>query len=306
MEKSDLKILYMGTPEMSAYLFEHMLKEGFRFVGAVSQEDKKVGRKGILTPSPVKEVASRYNVPVFTPHRIRKDYEWAKQLHFDIILTFAYGQIVPTALLDMAPLGAYNVHGSILPKYRGAAPIQRAIMNGERKTGLSLMRMVDKMDAGGVFSIMECPIEPYDDYGSMCSRLSLLATKLIDRDFLALAQGKLREVPQDESQVSFADKILPSDEELSVKELNATECFNRIRGLSPTPGAFVYIEGKKVKILNGVLSVREVPAGELRSAGKELYLGCKEGSIQVRKLQVEGKSPMEARDYLNGHHVLPL
>ena len=124
---SDLKILYLGTPEYSAELLEKLIKQGFSFVGVVTREDKKQGRHALLKMSPVKEKAISYNLPVFTPHSIKKDYQWALNLNFDLILSFSYGQIVPQEFIDLAPLGALNVHGSLLPKYRGAAPIQRAI-----------------------------------------------------------------------------------------------------------------------------------------------------------------------------------
>ena len=148
---SDVKVLYLGTPKIAIYPLLALLEEGFNVVGVVTQADKPNGRSGVLTPSPVKKIALKAGVPVFQPAKIRKDYEWAKELGFDLIVCMAYGQIIPDELLKMAPLGAVNFHGSLLPKSRGAAPMQRALMNGETEAGVSLMEMVSKSSAGGVY-----------------------------------------------------------------------------------------------------------------------------------------------------------
>ena len=167
----DVKILYMGTPEMSAKVLETLILDGFNIVGVVAQEDQPVGRKAIITEVPTKVVAKAHNIPVYQPHKIRLDYEFVKEINPDLILTMAYGQIVPQGLLDIPKMGALNLHGSILPKYRGAAPIQRAIMNGETETGVTLMEMVDKMDAGQMFGVEKCEITPEDNYTSLCEKI---------------------------------------------------------------------------------------------------------------------------------------
>ena len=136
----------MGTPEISAYVFEKLILSGYQFVGLIAQEDQFLGRKKILTKVPTKVIAEKYNIPVYQPAKIRLDYEFVNNLKPDLILTFSYGQIIPQGLLDIPKYGCLNIHGSLLPKYRGAAPIQRAIMNGEKETGLTLMEMIDKMD----------------------------------------------------------------------------------------------------------------------------------------------------------------
>ena len=169
--KKDYRIIYMGTPEMSAKILERLIQDDFNIVALIAQEDKPVGRKGLLEKVPTKVVAEKYNIPVFQPHRIRKEYEFVKDLKPDLILTMAYGQIIPQGLLDIPTLGCLNVHGSLLPKYRGAAPIQRAIINGETKTGVTLMEMIDKMDAGKMFAFEECEISSEDNYTSLCEKI---------------------------------------------------------------------------------------------------------------------------------------
>ena len=143
-----LRIVYMGTPSLSSYILEGLINNGYNIVGLVSQEDKPVGRKGLIEPTPTKQIALKYNIPVFQPHKIRLDYEFMKELKPDLIVTCAYGQILPQGLLDIPTLGSINVHGSLLPKYRGASPIQQALINGDKKSGVTIIEMIDKMDAG--------------------------------------------------------------------------------------------------------------------------------------------------------------
>ena len=146
--KMDIRIVYMGTPELSAEILEGLINHGYKIAGVIAQEDKPVGRKNVIQKVPTKVVAEKYQIPVYQPHRIRLDYDFVKQINPDLIITCAYGQIVPQGLLDIPRLGCINVHGSLLPKYRGASPIQSALIHGEKETGVTIMEMIDKMDAG--------------------------------------------------------------------------------------------------------------------------------------------------------------
>ena len=159
----DVRIVYMGTPEISAKVLERVLQEGFSVVGVISNEDKEVGRKRIKEPTPVKKVALEHGVPVYQPHRIRLEHDFLKKIDFDVLLTMAYGRIVPEEVLQAPCVGAVNLHGSLLPEYRGAAPIQRAIMDGKSKTGVTLMEMVKEMDAGRMYDKLEVDIAPEDN-----------------------------------------------------------------------------------------------------------------------------------------------
>ena len=170
---NEYRIVYMGTPRFSAQVLEFLINQGFNIVGVIAQEDKPVGRKKVLEPVPTKVVANKYNIPVFQPHRIRKDYEFVKALKPDLILTLAYGQIIPHELIELPKLGCLNFHGSILPKYRGAAPIQRAILHSDTETGVTLMEMVDEMDAGKFYAVETCKIEDSDTMTSMSRRSEL-------------------------------------------------------------------------------------------------------------------------------------
>ena len=187
---NEYRIVFMGTPEIAARVFENLINFGLNFVGLIAQEDKPVGRKGILEPVATKVVAQKYNIPVFQPHRIRKEYEFLYDLKPDLILTMAYGQIVPQAVLDVPPCGCLNLHGSLLPKYRGAAPIQRALINGDKTTGITLMEMIDKMDAGRMYAKEEVTIDD-DNYSSLCLKLIDAATKVVQDNLYDYFNHKL-------------------------------------------------------------------------------------------------------------------
>lgn len=301
---SDLKILFMGTPSLAASVLKAIVDAGFDVVSAISQEDKEQGRKRILVPTPVKEVALSHGIPVFQPHRIRKDHDFLKNLHYDIIVCVAYGQIVPDDVLSSCALGAFNLHGSLLPKYRGAAPMQRAIMNGETETGVCLMRMVSEMDAGGVYDSLSFPIGPSDNYTTICQKMADAAGKLIVADLLRLANGELKEAPQNPNEVTFAAKILPNDEKLPLS-LSAKETHDYIRALSAEPGAYAYFEDKKIKILRSEMTSLKPSdePGTIFADKKHLYLNLKDGVLSLTNIQPEGKKPMDAPSFLNGHHI---
>ena len=299
---NEYRIVFMGTPEIAARVFENLIKFGLNFVGLIAQEDKPVGRKGILEPVATKVVAQKYNIPVFQPHRIRKEYEFLYDLKPDLILTMAYGQIVPQAVLDVPPCGCLNLHGSLLPKYRGAAPIQRALINGDKTTGITLMEMIDKMDAGRMYAKEEVTIDD-DNYSSLCLKLIDAATKVVQDNLYDYFNHKLVGALQDESEVTFADKILPSDEKLDIN-LNCEQFINFVNGLSFEPGGYVYINDKKLKILKAHKVLSHL--GELGqlSIKKEVVLSLVDGDIVLDVVQLEGKKRMDGKSFANGNRLL--
>ena len=299
---NEYRIVFMGTPEIAARVFENLINFGLNFVGLIAQEDKPVGRKGILEPVATKVVAQKYNIPVFQPHRIRKEYEFLYDLKPDLILTMAYGQIVPQAVLDVPPYGCLNLHGSLLPKYRGAAPIQRALINGDKTTGITLMEMIDKMDAGRMYAKEEVTIDD-DNYSSLCLKLIDAATKVVQDNLYDYFNHKLVGALQDESEVTFADKILPSDEKLDIN-LNCEQFINFVNGLSFEPGGYVYINDKKLKILKAHKVLSHL--GELGqlSIKKEVVLSLVDGYIVLDVVQLEGKKRMDGKSFANGNRLL--
>ena len=297
---SDTRIVYMGTPEMSAQVLEALIQEGFNIVAVIAQEDRPVGRKAILTEVPTKVVAKQHNIPVYQPHKIRLDYEFVKELKPDLILTMAYGQIVPQGLLDIPGMGALNLHGSILPKYRGAAPIQRAIMNGETYTGVTLMEMVDKMDAGKMYGVVSCEITPDDNYTSLCEKIVKCAIEVTKKFLPVYLEGKLLGEEQDESKVTFADKILPETEKLSL-DYDAKTFVNYVRGMSEEPGGYLMLNELKFKILKAKVVDQKVdgPVGSLLIS-KSVYLKLKDAVVELLEVQLAGKKKMDGRSFANG------
>ena len=304
INKQTVKILYMGTPEMSAKVLEALVLGGFNIVGVIAQEDQPVGRKAIITEVPTKVVAKKYNIPVYQPHKIRLDYEFVKKINPDLILTMAYGQIVPQGLLDIPKMGALNLHGSLLPKYRGAAPIQRAIMSGEKETGVTLMEMVDKMDAGQMFGVSKCEITPEDNYTSLCEKIINCSIDVCNRLLPKYFNGELKGEEQDESKVTIANKIKPETEKLSL-EYDSEQFINYVRGMSEEPGAYVLLEDIKLKILKAKISSKIV-SGEIGTLliEKGVFLKLKDAVIELTELQLAGKKRMDGKSFANGSRHL--
>ena len=301
---SDYRILFIGTPLIASLVLEDLIKDGFNIVGVVAQEDKPVGRKKVIVPVETKKVALENNIPVYQPHRIRKDYEFIRNLNVDLILTIAYGQIIPHEVLLMPKYGCLNLHGSLLPKYRGAAPIQRAILEGETKTGITLMEMVDEMDAGDMFYKEEVEILPTDNYTTLVSKMAKAASKICKEHLLEYFEGKLPREKQDVTNVTFADKILPEDEKLN-PNMDVASFVNRVRALSELPGGYLMIDGKKLKVFvaQNFPQVSPLKEGEIL-VQKGLFLKLKDGVVRLKDIQLEGKKRMDDVSFANGASFL--
>ncbi len=293
----------MGTPEISATVLEGIISSGYNVVAVIAQPDRPVGRKKILMPVPTKEVAIRHNIPVYQPIKIRKEYEFVKELNPDVIITLAYGQIVPQGLLDIPPLGCLNLHGSLLPKYRGAAPIQYALMNNDKVTGMTLMKMVKEMDAGEMYATEEVEIAEEDNSTSLFKKMGDAALRLILKELPTILEGKLVGVPQDESLVSFSPSIKPEEEKLDLNK-SKEELHGYIRALSDVPGAYLYLEGLKFKVYRSSIVSDELfgKVGEIVKADKKgLHLQTKNGVLSLLDVQLEGKKRMDYMSFINGH-----
>ncbi|MCR5505972.1 MAG: methionyl-tRNA formyltransferase [Bacilli bacterium] len=306
MDKEELKIVFMGTPEISAYVLEALILEGYHVIGVIAQPDRPVGRKGQLEKVPTKVIAEKYNIPVFQPAKIRLDYEFLKELAPDIIITLAYGQIVPQGVLDIPPLKCLNLHGSLLPKYRGAAPIQYALINNEKESGMTLMEMVKAMDAGQMFAKKVVKIEDDDNSTSLFKKMGEAAKELILESLPPYIEGKLKGEEQDESLVTFCPTIKPEQERLSL-DYSTREMFGWIRGLSDAPGAYLLLDNQKFKIYKAQI-VNDKVSGEVGTivqADKHgLFLQCKDGQLALLEVQKEGKKRMDYKSFLNGNQNL--
>ena len=306
MEKKELNLLFMGTPEISAYVFEQMILDGYHFVGLVAQPDHPVGRKGIIEKVPTKVIAEKYNIPVFQPIKIRKDFSFMDNLNVDLVITLAYGQIVPQGFLDIPRFGCLNLHGSLLPKLRGASPVQTALINNEKVTGVTLMEMVAAMDAGRMYGKKEVIIEEDDNATSLFKKISEAAKDLVLELLPKYVNGELEGIPQDENEVTFCSLIKPEQEKLDLSK-DILEVYGYIRGLSDEPGAYLYLDNQKLKIFKAKIANDLVTAevGTIVQADKRgLLLQCQNGQLAILELQKEGKKRMDYKAFINGNQNL--
>lgn len=306
MFKKDLRIVYLGTPNISAIVLENLIKNGYKIVGVVSQVDKPQGRKMVITPTPTKLIGQKYNIPVFQPVKIRDDYAFLNELKPDIILTMAYGQIIPQAVLDIPTFLPLNLHGSILPKYRGASPIQSALLNGDKSTGITLMEMVDKMDAGRMFYKKEIAISNEDNYESLSIKLAHLAYEVFDEGIQDVIDGINKGEEQDENFVTFTKKIKPEESFIDFND-SAEAIVNKIRAFYPDPGTYFVFNGEKIKL--GKAKVIEAnhhknSATILTYNKNEFIIACKENALSIELLQKPGKKMMDYKSFFNGNQKL--
>ena len=291
---------------MSAELLEHLLVQQYNIVGVVAQGDQKVGRKQLIQEVPTKVIASKYGIPVFQPIKIKHDYGFISDLNPDLILCFAYGQIIPEEVLVQPKYGALNFHGSILPKYRGAAPIQYALMNNDDKSGVCLMEMVKKMDAGRVFALETFALELSDNYESAAQKIVSASKMLVDKYLQKYIDGELVGTPQDESLVTFAPSIKSEEERINLG-LNVKEVFGLIRALSPQIGAYVIYKEQPLKIFEVELVgySEKYEAGTIIKADKSgFHIQFKGGVLSVKSLQKAGKKKVGYKDFINGEKDL--
>lgn len=300
------KMVFMGTPQFAATILEDLVTTDYELVAVVTQPDKAVGRKRKLTPSPVKEVALKHDIPVLQPAKLSgsPELEQLCALKPDFIVTAAYGQFLPTKLLDSAQIAAINVHGSLLPKYRGGAPVQYAIMNGEQETGVTIMYMVKQMDAGDMLAKRVIPITATDDTASIFAKMSQVGIELLHEVLPQLVQGTISGQAQDEAQATFAP-IIKADQEPLTLALTAQEVDWKVRALRPNPGTyFKAFNGKRTKIwdVTPLSEKTTLAAGEVVAVGKhQLKIAAAAGTVyQVNRLQPAGKAQMDITAYLNG------
>lgn len=300
-------VVFMGTPEFAVPILQSLIDNPEYDVQAVlTQPDHHIGRKRTLHQSPVKELAEQYNIEVLQPAKLSKSPEMEKiiSLQPDLMITAAYGQFLPTKLLVAAKIAAINVHGSLLPKYRGGAPIQYSIINGDKETGVSIMYMVKKMDAGDIISQRSIPIEDTDDSGTMFKKLSLLGRDLLLETLPKLISGDVNPVAQDPDKVVFSPNITSEQEQIDFR-LPARLIDAKVRGLRPAPLGNMVIDGLRTKIYD-VTPLEEKtdlePGKVVRVTKHQLVIAAGDGTTyQINKLKPAGKKAMDITSYLNGH-----
>ena len=300
-------VVFMGTPEFAVPILQSLIDNPEYDVQAVlTQPDHHIGRKRTLHQSPVKELAEQYNIEVLQPAKLSKSPEMEKIINLqpDLMITAAYGQFLPTKLLAAAKIAAINVHGSLLPKYRGGAPIQYSIINGDKETGVSIMYMVKKMDAGDIISQRSIPIEDTDDSGTMFKKLSLLGRDLLLETLPKLISGDVNPVAQDPDKVVFSPNITSEQEQIDFR-LPAHLIDAKVRGLRPAPLGNMVIDGLRTKIYD-VSPLEEKtdlePGKVVRVTKHQLVIAAGDGTTyQINKLKPAGKKAMDITSYLNGH-----
>jgi methionyl-tRNA formyltransferase len=296
----------MGTPQFAVGPLRALAASGHEIAGVVARTDKPAGRGRSLTAPPVKVAAEEMKLPVFQPKRVREP-AFIDQLRLigpDAIVVAAYGQILPKEILTLPTYGCINIHASLLPFYRGAAPINWAIIRGETQTGITIMQMDEGMDTGAVLLQESVVIGTDDTAGSLTEKLSALGAKLITTALALIADGKLRPAPQDGSRATLAPLLKKEDGAIDWK-LPAAEIHNRVRGLSPWPGAYTFLEGKALKIIASQAVSGAGELGLLYERDKNtLEIGTGSGLLRIARIQPEGKRPMTAGEFLRGHRGL--
>ncbi|ETT85807.1 methionyl-tRNA formyltransferase [Viridibacillus sp. FSL R5-0477] len=300
-----ISIVFMGTPAFSVPVLRMLHEEGYDIKAVVTQPDRPVGRKRVLTPPPVKEEAVRLGLPVIQPEKLRGSEELQEiiALNPDLIVTAAFGQILPKELLDTPRLGCVNVHASLLPAYRGGAPIHQCLIDGQEKTGVTIMYMEVKLDAGDIISQAELTIEEQDHTGLLFDKLSIIGRDLLKETLPSIIEGTNNRIPQDEAKVTFAHNI-SRDQELVNWQQNNTEIYNQVRGLHPWPVAYTKLNGDNIKIWWAQKSDKKhsEDPGTVIAIDKE-YFTVATGNgeaINILDLQPAGKKRMTAMDYLRG------
>jgi methionyl-tRNA formyltransferase len=298
-----MRVVFMGTPEFAVPSLAALAAAGHDIGAVYTQPDRPAGRGGKLTPPPVKIEAERLGLPVEQPERVKRleSFERLQTLAPELIAVVGYGQIIPQRILDLPPHGCINVHSSLLPKYRGAAPINWAVVHGEAVTGVTTMRLVFKLDAGDILLQRETAIGDEETAADLTRRLAPIGAELLVETLAGLAAGTLSARPQDEAAVTFAP-IMKREDGAIDWTLSARDIFNRVRGFDPWPGAYTSFRGKRLHLCRARPADKAAAApGEIRIADGRLLIGCGDGAVEALEVQLEGKKRMPAPDFMHGY-----
>lgn len=300
-DMKDKRIVFMGTPTFAVPVLKSLI-ENYNVVLVVSQPDREKDRKGNILMTPTKEVAIENNIPVYQPLKIKEEYQTILDYKPDIIITCAYGQIIPDIILDYPKYGCINVHGSLLPKLRGGAPIHHAIINGDKETGITIMYMASKMDAGDIISQKSLKIEENDNLDYIYNKMSVLGSELLIDTLPSIFNKTNSRIKQDESLVTFGFNIRKEEEKIDFDK-SSTDIHNRIRGLSSIPGAYAILDNKRVKIYESFITdkVSNKGPGTIIDINKDgMYVATKDRIIKITDLKIEGKKRCKIQDFING------
>ena len=297
-----LKIVFMGTPEFSVPALEALINNKFEILSIYTQPPKKSNRGQKINVSPVQKFSEKNNLPVRNPKNLSNDeeYNFIKNLSADLAVVVAYGKLIPTNILKTTKLGFVNIHASLLPKWRGAAPIQRAIMSGDKKTGVSIMKIEEKLDSGPVLASKELVLDQNAIYGEIQKKLSLIGSDLLIESLKNIENGKAKFIDQVHSNSTYAKKIDKNETKINWN-LDANKVIAHIHGLSPNPGAWFEYEAERFKVLRANKSAESGNPGTLLD--ENLTIACKSDSIQILEIQCQGKNKQTSKDFLLGKKI---
>lgn len=303
-----LKIVFLGTPDIACPFLEKLATDSrFEVQAVITQEDKKVGRKQLLTPPPIKNTATRLGLPVYQTPKLNKDtplIEMLQKLAPDFLIVVAFGQILSSKILELPRIKPINVHGSTLPAYRGATPIEQALLNGDTATGLSVMEMDKTMDTGPIYEYYDLPIAPEDNDSTLRIKLAALGAPKLPDTLCKIADGSLKSTPQIEEKATYCAKIVKENGEIHPESETAEQIINKFRAYYVWPGIFMKVKDKIVKILEISLHEGSLPGGKFEINGGKILLGTTSGVLEITKLQLEGKNPQSAREFINGNRQI--
>jgi methionyl-tRNA formyltransferase len=303
-----LNLVFCGTPQFAVPTLQKLVRSGFQIKLVVTQPDRPKGRGLELVSSPVKQSAQKLNLRVTQPDKIRNNEEFRSQLTAlqpAAVIVVGYGRLIPQWMLDLPPLGNINLHASLLPKYRGAAPIQWAIANGDSVTGVTTMRLDAGLDTGHILLQRESPILPDDTSETLSPRLATLGADLVVDTLHGLQQGSIHPQPQDSAHATLAPILKKEDGRIDFSR-SAAEIMNRLRGFQPWPGAYTSFRGHSLRLWKAAPAGQSLPPAQLHVEGERLFVGCGgKTAIELVELQLEGKKRVPARDFVNGYRVTP-
>lgn len=309
-----MKIIFFGTPQFAKIILSSLIEnKNFDIVCVVTNPDKLIGRKKILTPSPVKQLAIENNIEILQPAKL-KDADFInrlKEISADLFVVASYGKIIPKEVLDIPKNGCINIHGSMLPEYRGASPIQFALLDGEKETGITIMLMDEGMDTGPILSQEKIKIEESDIFSTLSEKMARLGARMLEKTLPDWIGGKIKPIKQDDSKATYTRLFKPEDYEIDFNK-TAEEIKNKIRALYPDAYAELRIKNyeSRIKVLE-VKKIKEIVGEEIKKTGnlfvfdKKLFVKCKTGYVELLKLQPAGKNIMSGKDFLNGHKEIP-
>ena len=301
-------IMFMGTPEISAICLDRLIKDGHGICAVISREDKPRGRGNVMTPTPTKALALLHSIPTYTPSTLRDEGFAAllDEIKPDLIVVVAYGKILPPSVINYPKHGCINLHVSLLPKYRGAAPMQRAIMDGEGETGVTVMYMDEGLDTGDIISVSKFPIGDEDDFEAIHDRSAEIGSALLSSTITDMENGNITRTKQDDTLATYAKKVEREDAKIDLS-LPAQKLDCIIRGLTPIPGAFVYLNGKMLKINKAKPTKGHGRVGEVIEVSDKgdgfFTVATGEGALEVSRVVPEGKGKMSAGDFVRGRKI---